>query len=128
MSESFTPKWFQNACGMMLTYLINRPEGVHQLIKGVLNIGQETNASGNENETKKKYTIIATVVSNPVLNNSKYQDLENYFSSICPQILEILIKSQVYLDILKDITFTNTIPGLFLSIAKIILLLIGSSE
>ena len=99
MSESFTPKWFQNACGMMLTYLINRPEGVHQLIKGVLNIGQEVNANENENETKKKYTIIATVVSNPVLSNSKYQDLENYFASLCPQILEILIKSQVYLEI-----------------------------
>ena len=114
---------------MILTYLINRHEGVHQLIKGVLNIGQETNPSGNENETKKKYTIIATVVSNPVLNNSKYQDLENYFSSICPQILEILIKSQVYLEILEDIRFTNKIPrGAFLSIPKIILLFIGSSE
>ena len=118
---------------MMLTYLINRPEGVNQVIKGVLNIGQETNAKGNENETQKKYTIIATVVSNPVLNNSKYQDLENYFSSICPQILDILIKSQVYLEIFKSIRFTNTIktemhPIAFLPIEKIILSFIGSSE
>lgn len=78
---------------MLLTYLINRPEGVLYLIKGVLNIGQEK--TENEKESQKKYTIIATVASNPVLNNSKYQDLENYFSSICPQILEILVKSQV---------------------------------
>ena len=82
---------------MLLTHLINRPGGVHQLIKGVLNIGQETKPQGNEKENQKKYAIIATVVANPVLNNSKYQDLENYFSSICPQILEILIKSQVCL-------------------------------
>ena len=80
---------------MLLTYLINRKEGVLHLIKGVLNIGQET--SEHEKEIKKKYTIIATVASNPVLSNSKYQDLENYFSSICPQILDILVKSQVHL-------------------------------
>ena len=82
---------------MLLTHLVNRPGGVNQLIKGVLNIGQETKPQGDDKENQRKYAIIATVVANPVLNNSKYQDLENYFSSICPQILEILMKSQVSL-------------------------------
>ena len=81
---------------MLLTYLVNRSDGVHQLIRGVLNIGQETNTTGSENENKKKYTIVASVVSNPVLSKSRYQDLENYFSTICPQILELLAKSQVW--------------------------------
>ena len=79
---------------MLLTYLVNKPGGVQHVIQGVLNIGQDTQVV--ENETTKKYTIIATVISNPVLTNAKYQDLEQYFSVVCPQIQDILIKSQVY--------------------------------
>ena len=79
---------------MLLTYLANKPGGAQHVIQGVLNIGQDT--QGAETHTIKKYTIIATVISNPVLSNAKYQDLEQYFSVVCPQILDILIKSQVY--------------------------------
>ena len=79
---------------MLLTYLVNKSGGAQHVIQGVLNIGQDT--QDVENETTKKYTIIATVISNPVLSNSKYQELEQYFSVVCPQILDILIKSQVY--------------------------------
>ena len=79
---------------MLLTYLVNKPGGAQHVIQGVLNIGQDN--QGIENELTKKYTIIATVISNPLLCNAKYQDLEQYFSVVCPQILNILLKSQVY--------------------------------
>ena len=92
--ETATPKWFQNACSMLLTYLANKPGGVQHVIQGILNIGQDT--QGAEDEITKKYTIIATVISNPAFSNAKYQELEQYFSIVCPQIMDILIKSQVY--------------------------------
>ena len=92
--ETVTPKWFQNACGMLLGHLMTKPRGVLNLIQAVLNIGQDTQET--EKEKVKKYTIIATVISNPVFNDPKYQELDRYFESVCPQILDILSKSQVY--------------------------------
>ena len=89
-----TPKWFQNACGMLLTYLLMKPDGFLNLIQGVINIGQDAKGS-KSNDDKKRYTIIATVVSNPIFPDSKYQDLEKFYECVCAQVLSLLKRSQV---------------------------------
>ena len=89
-----TPKWFQNACGMLLTYLLMKPDGFLNLIQAVINIGQDAKGS-KSNDDKKRYTIIATVVSNPIFPDSKYQDLEKFYECVCAQVLSLLKRSQV---------------------------------
>ena len=89
-----TPKWFQNACGMLLTYLLMKPDGFLNLIQGVINIGQDAKGS-KSNDDKKRYTIIATVVSNPIFPDSKYQDLDKFYECVCAQVLSLLKRSQV---------------------------------
>ena len=78
-----TPKWLQTACGILLSNRLTKPQGLMHVIRGILDIGAETS------EDLKKFQIIASIISNPP-STGKYSDLEEYFSLICPQILQIL--------------------------------------
>ena len=79
---------------MLISHLIIQSGGVLNVIRGVLDIGR--NVQGIDDDDVKKYTIIAAVISNPISSSPRYQELENYFASVCPQILDVLNKSQVY--------------------------------
>ena len=71
-----------------------KPDGFLNLIQGVINIGQDAKGS-KSNDDKKRYTIIATVVSNPVFPDSKYQELDKFYGCVCAQVLSLLKGSQV---------------------------------
>ena len=71
-----------------------KPDGFLNLIQGVINIGQDAKGS-KSNDDKKRYTIIATVVSNPIFPDSKYQDLDKFYECVCAQVLSLLKRSQV---------------------------------
>ena len=71
-----------------------KPDGFLNLIQGVINIGQDAKGSKN-NDDKKRYTIIATVVSNPIFPDSKYQELDKFYEYVCAQVLSLLKRSQV---------------------------------
>ena len=88
-----TPKWLQDACGILLTHLILQPKGVDNIIQGILGIGSD--AIETEGSHTKRYAIIAAVISNPRSSGGKYEELEKYFERVCPQILDILSKFKV---------------------------------
>ena len=71
-----------------------KPDGFLNLIQGVINIGQDATGS-KSNDDKKRYTIIATVVSNPIFPDSKYQDLDKFYECLSVQVLSLLKRSQV---------------------------------
>ena len=71
-----------------------KPDGFLNLIQGVINIGQDAKGS-KSNDDKKRYTIIATVVSNPIFPDSKYQDLDKFYECLSVQVLSLLKRSQV---------------------------------
>ena len=72
-----------------------KPDGFLNLIQGVINIGQDAKKDAKSNDDKKRYTIIATVVSNPIFPDSKYQDLDKFYECVCAQVLSLLKRSQV---------------------------------
>ena len=46
---TITPKWFQRACQILLSHLIIQPDGVVNIIRGVLDIGWSPKRNGDDN-------------------------------------------------------------------------------
>ncbi|RIB10351.1 hypothetical protein C2G38_1979925 [Gigaspora rosea] len=90
------PKWLKNVCGRFLTQILLRPNGV----KSVMNfmIGGESEVGLTQFETISKL-----ILSVPAQAKSS----EDYFSIICPQLLNIL-QSTSTLSSLQIPNFNNT--------------------
>ena len=73
-SSGKSPKWLLSACGTLMTErLMKSPKGVHNLIKGVLDIGP-ANSAQNQQKSQcdlKKVQIITAIVSNPTTSGGK---------------------------------------------------------
>eukprot|EP00096_Caligus_rogercresseyi_P011028 TRINITY_DN4207_c0_g1_i2.p1 TRINITY_DN4207_c0_g1~~TRINITY_DN4207_c0_g1_i2.p1 ORF type:complete len:978 (+),score=245.92 TRINITY_DN4207_c0_g1_i2:190-3123(+) len=75
------PKWVKEAVGGSLSSRLLLPNGVVNVITGVLDVG------GGEDDKKAK--IIASVLANPPSTYS-YGDTEHYYELLCPQVIHIL--------------------------------------
>ena len=72
-----------------------KSDGFLNLIQGVINIGQDAKGSKSNDKDKKRYIIIATVISNPIFPDSKYQELDKFYECVCAQVISVLKRSQV---------------------------------
>lgn len=79
------PKWFQNACGKLLSDCVMRPHGVTNVIQGLLDIGAGLTSNHHQTKTNE---MIANVLASPPF--TKHDDIDAYYAHVCPQILAIL--------------------------------------
>lgn len=76
-------KWVQRACGQLLSGRLTKEGGVLNVMRAVVD------ASGAEAEYEaRKFEVVAEVIASPPATT--YQDVEEYYSVVCPQILSLL--------------------------------------
>ncbi|CAH1760594.1 10748_t:CDS:10, partial [Entrophospora sp. SA101] len=73
-----SPKWLINVCGKFLTQILLRPNGVPEVIDFMID--------GEEVSLSKLDTISKLILSIP----SQIKSVEEYFSIICPQLLQLI--------------------------------------
>ncbi|CAG8609952.1 584_t:CDS:2, partial [Scutellospora calospora] len=73
------PKWFKNVCGRFLTQILLRPNGVKDVMSFMIGGDNEVGLSQFE-------TVSRLILSVPTQTKST----EDYFSIICPQLLNLL--------------------------------------
>ena len=81
------PKWFTKKVSELLSGRLVADQGVTNVIRGVLDMGGDTEAMDWQN-----ISLVATVLGNPPEGN--YASIEQYYSKICPQILNLLDDNQ----------------------------------
>ncbi|CAG8577005.1 7166_t:CDS:10 [Ambispora leptoticha] len=77
------PNWLKGICGRLLTHILLKPDGVKKVIDFMIGGENEVNFSKQEN-------IARVLLSVP----SQMTSVEDYFSKICPQLLDILASTR----------------------------------
>jgi len=80
---SKTPKWFSRTVNHLLSSRLVLPGGVMHVVRGIMDLGGE-----GDNFDWTKISLIANVLGNPP--HGKYAETEEYFSKVCPQLIELL--------------------------------------
>ena len=76
-------KWVQRVCGQLLSGRLTKEGGVLNVMRAVVD------ASGSEADYEaRKFEVVAEVIASPPATT--YQDVEEYYSVVCPQILALL--------------------------------------
>lgn len=82
-----TPKWFTSTISNLLSSRLVLPGGVLNVVRGIMDLGGEA-----ESFDWKKVGLVANVIGNPP--HGKYADTDQYYSKVCPQLLELLESSE----------------------------------